>query len=172
MKATLLLLSFSFVLVSCGGKNESGRPQFQENLEVAPVEVPEENHLVRRDFMRAGRRLLATYERELRRELGDEKLEFIKLNFRRDNIEVSEVELYGSGGVRRPQRSLNHGYRLVIYSGSRYPELSWKRVLAQNDNETDYFVMHELLELGGINDNGMVYTKRILDRQQRPIRRR
>jgi hypothetical protein len=171
VKAQLLLLSFSFVLISCGGKNESGKPAFESNLELSPVEVQQEDREVKRDFMKAGRRLLNTYERELRRELGDEKLEFIKLNFRRENIEVTDLELT-TGGAGRPQRSLNHGYHLVIYSGSRYPNLNWKNTLAKNDFETDYYVMHELLELGGINDSGMVYTKRILERQQRPIRRR
>ena len=171
MKHTLILLSFSLALVACGGKNQSGRPELQSNLELEPV-THQEDIGIRREFMKAGRRLLTTYEKQFRNEFGDQRFEAIKLNFRRENIEVSDDILMNGGGYNSEVRSINHGYRLVMYTGNKRPDLSWKTTFADKSGESDFQVMHEMIELAGFDDSGMYHTKRILGRQQRPDRRR
>ncbi len=158
MKAAVLIFSL-MILVSCGNNNESGKTKvnFQQNTDAY---TDSQLELIRQDFIREGKHVLARYDEELREMFGPRTVGLIRGRLRHENVQLTEAPLYGERNVLT--RSSNRNALVTLYIGREQENLSWGRFHQTRTSLYTRLVLHELLILGDVDDRDYIYTNRIL----------
>lgn len=158
MKAAVLIFSL-MILVSCGKNNESGKTKinFQQNTDAY---TDSQLELIRRDFIREGKQVLAQYEREMKEMFGPRTVGLIRGRLRHENVQLTESLIYGERNILT--RSTNRNALVTLYIGRDHENLSWGRFHQTRTSLYTRLVMHELLLLGEVDDRDYIYTNRIL----------
>lgn len=153
------------LFVSCGKDNKSGAPTANSsstNTYLTSAQLT----ATKQQFLERGRFLLQKYQDEIDSIFGRNTARTIQSRLRIENIDISESILY-SDSSRKPTRSNRRNSSLTLYAGNDYPSYNWRSMFQRNDSDLDRYIMNELLELVGINDNSYIYTDRILRRNRR-----
>lgn len=153
------------LFVSCGKNNKSGAPATNLNASNTYLTTADLT-ATKQQFLERGRFLVQRYQDEIDSIFGRNTARTIQSRLRIENIDISEAILY-SDNSRKPTRSNRRNSNVTLYAGSEYPNYNWRSMFQRNDSDLDRYIMNELLELVGINDNNYVYTDRILRRNRR-----
>lgn len=159
MKVSILTLTLLALLVSCGKSNESGKSGLP-TTGISPYTTNEET-LIRQDFLKKGAELLRIYESQMKSVIGPRTVGLIRNKLKYDNILVTHQYLYDGG--HRYTRSVHRDDSVTLYIGRDQAELDWGQV--RLGTQYNRLVMHELLEMGNVDDYHLVVTDRILSRR-------
>lgn len=161
MKFSSVCFLSLFVLISCGSNNESGKSSSTAYSDSSLYSANEE--AIRKDFVSTGKSLLNQYRNEIDHLFGNQVTALIRSRLRLENIQVTERVLYNERNDYT--RSNRRQSEVTLYVGSERPELRWGRSGASETSAYQREVMHELLELGGIQDRNYAYTDQIMGRK-------
>jgi hypothetical protein len=161
MSKSVFILSALLTFVSCGKHNESGKSNVPLSTQ-SPYLVNES--AIKDDFLNRGRELLREYDDEIRHLFGQRTVALIRNRLRVENVQTTEQLLMDERN--HYTWSNQRDEYVVLYVGGQEPRLSWNR-FRQGEDVAGYdrYVMHELLQLGGIPDQNFKTTDRILFRR-------
>ena len=163
--SAILLLS-----VSCGKDNKSGDkvdPALLNNINgVTNIHSPNglyaEEEYVRQQFIDRSQVLVRQYRTKLNNFFNADIAQAMQAKLRRENIQTSDVILYGERN--QYAHSANRNGLVVLYTGPEIPNKSWVNYFVNKDLNLDRNIMHELLLLVGADDRNYQYTDQILQR--------
>ena len=155
----LFIFMFTLLaLISCGKSNSSGKP----NKSVAGVSsyTALEEEEFRSDFVRTGQELLRVFDNELKSMFGPRVVGFIRNRLTYDNVLVTEQILLNER--RQMVRSHHQNSQIFLYIGQHEQQLDWMRARRGAKLNYNRLVLHELLVLGGVDDQNFRYTDQIM----------
>lgn len=155
MKLTSLLFVF-LIAVSCGKKNESGKPE-TNRWESSPYST-EQEEAFRREFVKTAQAIIKTNAEKLELLFGPHRYSIIKDRMKYENVQVTEQIIMNERN--EVVRSFRRYGVLYLYIGQG--NMDWRRARTGNKYNYHKLILHEALELGDINDSNYRYTNRIM----------
>lgn len=158
MKVTLLLFVV-LISVSCGKKNESGKPE-TNRWESSPYST-EQEEAFRREFVTTAQSIIRSNAEKLELLFGPHRYSLIKERMKLENVQVTEQIIMNERS--EAVRSFHRYGVLYLYIGQG--NMDWRRARSGNRYNYHKLILHEALELGGINDSNYRYTNRIMPKK-------
>ena len=157
----LFILTFTLLtLISCGKNNETGKSAPASSTDAYTAEE-EEN--IRRSFINKGSELIYQYDHEMKLMLSQRTVGLIRNKLTSGRVLLSDRPIYDEH--RRISRAVHHDNFVTLYIGHEEPNLSWGRFREWRPELYSRLVMHELLQMGNVEDRNFGTTDRILSRR-------
>lgn len=164
MKSSFFLLAL-LILVSCGGKNTSGKPQVSEDTySTNSLSIEEENNL-RNEYLKRCSNALRIYRDDIARSYGQDRVGLIRNRLNSLQLELS-FHVLVSERNETVSTLVRNGY-LALYVGEEVPELSWRRNLKADRQDLNLMILHDVLTLGDIEDSNYRVSRRMSQSQRR-----
>lgn len=155
----LFIFMFTLLaLISCGKNNSSGKSDKSVAGVSAYTALEEEEF--RRDFVRTSQELLNVFDNDLKSMFGPRVVGFIRNRLTLENVQVTEQILMNERN--QVVRSYHQNNQIFLYVGHQEQQLDWMRARRGARLNYNRLVLHEMLVLGGVDDQNFRYTDQIM----------
>lgn len=164
MKSSFFLLAL-LLLVSCGGKNTSGKSQVSEDTySTNSLSIEEENNL-RSEYLKRCSDALRIYRDEISRSFGQDRVSLIRNRLNSLQLELS-FHVLVSERNETVSTLMRNGY-LALYIGEEVPDLNWRRNIQADRKDLNIMILHDVLTIGDIDDSNYRISRRLAQSQRR-----
>jgi hypothetical protein len=171
MKSTLLNLSLLLLVLACNGKNTSGKPAaystplIESEVGTYNSMTAEEETSLRREYLERCTNALRIHREEISGLFGQDRPGLIRNRLQGAPIDLSFHVL--TSDRNEAVASVVRNGVITLYVGEEFPQLNWRRSLRSNRNQNlNIFILHDVLELGDIDDSNYRYSQRMGQGQQ------